>query len=348
MNLQVIDADGHVFTDQSLLDFIDGPYRKKPLSDLLPSLDFHHLPMHRPRSPEAFGGGKHVGPEEWLEFMEYANLECAVLYPTQGLSIGNVSNPDWACMFCQGYNNWLYERYVKANPRFKGVALLPLQDVEEAVVELRRAVEQLGMVAAMLPSRGLPYDLGHQTYWPIYAEAERLGCALGVHGGAHHGMALDTLDAFTPIHALGHPFSLMVAFSGMVYHGVFRKYPKLRMGFLEGGAGWTSFWMDRMARSHGAYFELGKNYRGPSAEEQPADFLRNGNVWIGCEGGEGGLAYQVERVGNEHFLFASDFPHEIGPGQIHHEINEILDHPELSEEDKGAILAENARRFYRL
>ena len=54
--------------------------------------------------------------------------------------------------FCQGYNNWLYERYVKANPLFKGVALLPLQDVEEAVVELRRAVEQLGMVAAMLPS----------------------------------------------------------------------------------------------------------------------------------------------------------------------------------------------------
>ena len=41
---------------------------------------------------------------------------------------------------------------------------------------LRRAVTGLGMVGAMLPSRGLPLDLGHKTYWPVYAEAERLGC----------------------------------------------------------------------------------------------------------------------------------------------------------------------------
>ncbi|NIO07423.1 MAG: hypothetical protein GTO40_05250, partial [Deltaproteobacteria bacterium] len=77
MKQKVIDADGHVFTDASLLDFIEGPYRKQSLDKLLPSLDFHHLPMHRSRSPEAFGGGKRLGPEEWLEFMEYANFECA-------------------------------------------------------------------------------------------------------------------------------------------------------------------------------------------------------------------------------------------------------------------------------
>jgi predicted TIM-barrel fold metal-dependent hydrolase len=95
--------------------------------------------------------------------------------------------------------------------------------------------------SAMLPSSGLPFDLGHKTYWPVYAEAERLGCALGVHGGAHHSMGLDTFETFVPIHALGHPLSLIIAFTGMVYHGVFNQFPRLRMGFLEGGAGWVTF-----------------------------------------------------------------------------------------------------------
>ena len=34
------------------------------------------------------------------------------------------------------------------------MALLPLQNVEETAVELRRAVEELGMLGGMLPSNG--------------------------------------------------------------------------------------------------------------------------------------------------------------------------------------------------
>jgi predicted TIM-barrel fold metal-dependent hydrolase len=229
------------------------------------------------------------------------------------------------------------------------MALLPMQDVDEAVVELRRAVKELGMVGGMLPSRGLPLDLGHKSYWPVYAEAERLGCALGVHGGAHHGMGLDTFETFVPIHGLGHPLSLIIAFTGMVYHGVFDQFPGLRMGLLEGGAGWVTFWMDRLDRSHSYHIELnlrGK-YKGPSPDRRPSDYIKSGQVFIGCEGNEAGLPYQIQRAGNQHFLFASDFPHEIGPDDILHEIEEVMEAP-LRDEDKRAVLRENARRFYQI
>ena len=83
---------------------------------------------------------------------------------------------------------------MKRSPKLKAMALIPMQDVSEAVNEMRRAVKELGMPGAMLPSRGLPFDLGHRTYWPIYAEAEKLGCALAVHGGCHHGLGLDTFE----------------------------------------------------------------------------------------------------------------------------------------------------------
>jgi predicted TIM-barrel fold metal-dependent hydrolase len=347
----VVDADGHVMEDETIADYIEEPYRSKgqllTMSRIFPNFDFHHLALYT-QSPSSFGGGKPVGPEQWKEFIEYARFEYAVVYPTMGLAMGNISHPDWACAAARTYNNWLYNRYLKAVPRLKGMALIPLQDVPEAVNELRRAVRELGMLGAMLPSRGLPFDLGHKNYWPVYAEAERLGCALAVHGACHHGMGLDTLDAFVPIHGLGHPFSLLIAFTGMVYHGVFREFPRLRVGFLEGGAAWATFWTDRMDRSHGYFGEINPRgaYRGPAMEERPSDYLRNGSVFIGCEGGEQGLDYQVKRIGSQHFLFASDFPHEIGPEDIIHEIQEVREYPGLTEQDKEAILGGNARRFY--
>jgi uncharacterized protein len=298
---KLIDADGHVLEDETLMDFLEEPYRsckaqggiigpiRNVLGNVFPTLDFLHLATFK-RSERAFGGGKRVGPDQWLEFLDVAKFEYAFLYPTAGLAMGNIVHPDWACVVARAYNNWIHDRYMKRSPRLKGIALLPMQDVSEAVNELRRAVKELGMPGAMLPSRGLPFDLGHRTYWPVYAEAEKLGCALAVHGGCHHGMGLDTFETFVPIHGLGHPLSLIIAFSGMVYHGVFDEYPRLRVGFLEGGAAWATFWMDRIDRSHHYFGELNRQgrYKGPSMQQKPSEYLKNDNVFIGCEGGEEG------------------------------------------------------------
>ena len=83
-------------------------------------------------------------------------------------------------------------------------------------------------------------------------------------------------------------------------------------------------------------------------QRKPSEYLKKENVFIGCEGGEEGLEYQVKRAGNSHFLFASDFPHEIGPEDIMHEIEEVQEYAGLGDEDKTAILGGNAKRFYHI
>ena len=88
------------------------------------------------------------------------------------------------------------------------------------------------MVGAMLPSTGLPNHLGAIEYWPVYEEAERLGCCLAVHGGAHSGIGLDYMNVYTPVHALGHPFGITISFAGILFNGIFDRYPGLRMAFL--------------------------------------------------------------------------------------------------------------------
>src|SRR5207247_701441 len=78
---------------------------------------------------------------------------------------------------------FLQEEFLKAAPtRLKGIALIPLQDIGEAVKELRRAVTALRMVGAILPAVGLRRPLGDPYYDPVYEEAQRLGAMLAVHG----------------------------------------------------------------------------------------------------------------------------------------------------------------------
>src|SRR5262245_48610198 len=175
-----------------------------------------------------------------------------VLYPTAGLAVGRIMAEEWAVVACTAYNTWLYERFLNRSPRLKGVALIPFQNVDAGISELRRAVKELGMLGGMLPSNGeaIQGHLGNKIYWPLYAEAEKLGCALAVHVGCLHHMGLDAFSTYYPVHALGHPFSLMIQAAGMLAHGIFERFPKLRVAFLEGGATWVPFFMDRLARSY--------------------------------------------------------------------------------------------------
>ncbi|NIO07170.1 MAG: amidohydrolase family protein, partial [Deltaproteobacteria bacterium] len=70
---------------------------------------------------------------------------------TQALAYGKIVSLDYAVESSRAYNDWLYETYLKFNPRFKGMALIPMQDPDEAVKELRRAVTELGMLGGMMP-----------------------------------------------------------------------------------------------------------------------------------------------------------------------------------------------------
>lgn len=347
---RIIDGDGHIIEDvQSLAKFVPS-FRQTGSSNrtLFPPLDHLHAQGHG----SAEGSFRRVGPGDWVEFMDEVGIEAAVLYPTAGLAVGQIKNRDWAVTMCRAYNDWLADTYMRATTRLKGVALLPLQEPEAAQAELRRAVLELGMPGALLPSAGLTGHLGSPEYWPVYQAADRLGCALAVHGGCHNNLGLDELNAFVPVHALGHPFGLMVSFAALVFNKAFDRFPNVRWGFLEGGVGWIPFVLERFNRSYETFFD-----HNPSGDilslpegERVSDYVRrhveSGRIFVGCEGKESTLLGTVEAVGSSCLLFSSDFPHEVSSEYCRHEIDELLAEERLTDADKEAILHGNAERFY--
>ncbi|HMA82268.1 MAG TPA: amidohydrolase family protein [Candidatus Binatia bacterium] len=335
-----IDCDGHVMerVDEiaELIGRQNGIEGEINPRRMVPSLDRFHTPRLQRRTPGTFDPS--IGPERWMEFLQKTGLEYSVLFPTEGLAYGQISLPSWAAAYARGYNDWLHEKYLRFSPKLKGVALIPMQDVPSAVAELRRAVRELGMLGAMLPSNGLRFHLGAKEYWPIYEEAEKLGCALAVHGGCYGDLGFNSFGIFPATRALGMPFPLAIAATGMIVEGMLDRFPKLRVGFLEGGTAWIPIVIDRLERE--------MEYGGLQLKRKPEEYFTGGRIFVGCEGNEKALAYAIERVGSEPFMFASDFPHEISLGNCMEEINEILEREDLKQEHKAAILGDNARRFY--
>ena len=352
---RIIDADGHVNDRASAGEINKHMPETNQFDQIFPVLDHLHFHYLKPKGSRA--GLGNPGPGEWVEFMDQTGIECTVVYPTFGLSVGRLVSPEWAIVACRAYNSWLYEKFLNASPRIKGMALIPIQDVEGAVEELHRAVRELGMLGAMLPSNGegLRDHLGSKIYWPIYEEAEKLGCSLAVHVGSLHHFGMDSFSTYYPVHALGHPYGLMVQALAMLCHGVFERFPGLRVAFLEGGATWVPFVMDRLDRSyHEGHQQVGldgKPLVGPRVGEKASEHfrrhVREGRIFVGFDCDDEGLGYSVKRAGREPFLFGSDFPHEIFDAEVcRSEIEELLGREDLTEKDKEAVLGGNASRFY--
>lgn len=349
----VVDCDGHIVESISeMAEFMDPRIRLHALEPgrnrqgVFPSLDgFHFALFSDPKIKKRRKTASNAKPgsaEDWLAFLEKANVESSVLFTSEGLSVGFIQAPRYAVAVCRAYNDYVHDRYARVSDRLRPMALIPMQDPDAAAVELTRAVKDLGLPGAMVPSLGLPLHLGHEHYDPVYKAAADLDCVLGVHGGSNLGVGLDTFTNFTASHVLHHSMPLMVALVSYIYHGVMDRYPDLRFAFLEGGCGWLPFILDRMSRDEN-YFDSADN-----PKRHPLDYFASGNILIGCEGSEESLAYVASRAGIHCFAFASDYPHEVDLPNAVREIKEVAERPDLSDDDKRAVLGDNARRFFRL
>ena len=202
-NPKVIDADGHIYENhEEIEEYFEGKYRgtrRARAYSLFPSLDGW---------PRGLGAGLpdkvvETRPQDVVRFVENMGLESTVLYPTAALAIGLVQDPKWACSISRAYNNWFHARYSKADSRLKGVAVLPVQDPQGAVQELRHAVEKLDMVGAFLPSATvMSKAFGHPDFNPIFRAAEELGVPLGIHGAPSRGYGFDYFEDQGQVQAL--------------------------------------------------------------------------------------------------------------------------------------------------
>ena len=340
-DITVIDADGHVTeSSEQLAPYIDPAYREY---GPMPGRRAYYPMDGWDRAVRGTLGEVAADAKSWLEALDRGGLETTVLYPTNGLGIAWVREPDFAVALSRAYNDFFHQEFATKSPRLKGIAQLPLQDVPEAVKELQRT-RKLGFVGAMLPAVGLRQPLGHRDFWPIYAEAERLGCMVGVHATVRgpHFFAADLFDRFVEVHTLSHPFAQMIQMTSMAFQGVFEAFPRLKVAFLEAGCTWVPYWLGRMDEE----WEKRGALEAPTCRRKPSEYLTSDRLFYPAEASEWLLGATVEALGRASIFYASDWPHwDHGfPENIH----EMQKRKDLSDETKRQILSGTAKRLYGL
>lgn len=331
---KVIDSDGHV---EPALVCDWKKYMRAPFGLMAEQMAAAAYDRNGDRTVTRRGG---YDPEARMIDMDTEGIDVAVLF---GGSVGlttDYDEPGLSLAIAEGYNSWLHD-FCSANPqRLKPAALIPIQNVDQACKEARRAVTELGHVGLVMKPFFENMTLDNSALDPIYAEAVSLDVPILVHGpGAVRKWLEKRYHTHFRRHAVDFPVSLMMGCMDVISGGVLERFPEMRIAFLEGSAGWFPWWIDRLDEH---YEKL--PHHVPAINEKPTDLVKryiDGNrLFWSCEPDEKYLPFVVDQFGDDFILYASDYPHwdAIFPGSV----KAISTNTKLSVESKPKILGANA------
>jgi Amidohydrolase len=204
-------------------------------------------------------------PELLYQRQAEQGSDFSVLFPNNVLAPLGVKDKDKRVALQRAINHYHADLYRKYNDRLIPVAGVPLNSPEEGVEELRYAVEVLGFKAINIagsvrrPIRALadkfPADkfpelqkyISYQDFYgldseydydPFWAEVVKLGVPLLTHYGSQGWVGRASISNYMNNH-IGHFADGSEAFArALFFGGVTKRFPKLRVGLLEGGADW--------------------------------------------------------------------------------------------------------------
>lgn len=290
-----------------------------------------------------------------LPDMDREGVDVSVVFGTpMALTVNGLQDKALAAATCHAVNRWLLEEYLAVDTkRLKGAGLVPCQDPAAAVKELDWLAQHRkeGVVTAMLPNNVYGINLGDRRFDPIYELAEAAGIPLSVHPQTGHdgqygvwgvmGAGSERLEKYSYVHMTAFSFEPMIAMMHMIGEGVFDRYPKLKVAYVEGACGWLPFWSQRLDE----HFEKLRP-QWNLCERWPSEVIKGGQIALTCEPEEDILPYVLDSMGQHLVMYASDYPH--WDCEFPASVKMLASIKGLREEQKLAVLGRNAVDWFGL
>ncbi|MGY2704416.1 MULTISPECIES: amidohydrolase family protein [unclassified Nocardioides] len=247
------------------------------------------------------------------QLLDGNGIDRAVLIGGEVLGLGAMPDPDAAAIIASAYNDWLAATWLGADDRYRGNLVVGAQDPQLAAAEIRRAGADERFVAVLLPLTNIL--MGQRHYYPIYEAAAELGLPITVHPNSGEGIFRTSppMAGGTPTYYVEWHTGLSQVFQAnvisLICHGVFERFPNLKVIMTEGGLGWIP----------DVIWRLDKNVKGlrdevPWIKRLPSEYVadhvrfttqplpeprRRHHLHVLCE------IAQAERT----LMFSSDYPH---------------------------------------
>ena len=208
-------------------------------------------------------------PNLRIERMKKERIDFQVLSPSP-LTYFHFIETKNAVSFCQKHNDACSDLVKKFPEKLGGLASLPMQNINEAVAELKRAVCSLNLWGAAIGT-DFPMNLDNEKLDIFYETLVDLNVPLFIHPAP---MGIDgpegdsKLKRFDLDVVVGFASQETIAVSTLIFGGVLERHPKLDVWISHGGGGIPMLaarlavaarkrpWASQSIRKDGAFEEL--------------------------------------------------------------------------------------------
>jgi predicted TIM-barrel fold metal-dependent hydrolase len=295
-----------------------------------------------PREQELGGSDPHFLIADLLDTHDISL--CALNSLQTGALCAVLSSVDESIVIASAANDYYLAEWLPIDQRLRYAIVVPSQDPNAAAAEIRRVGRHSQVCAVAVPP--LSIALGNRYWWPIYQAAQELDLPIFLHVTGAEG-----IYAGAPMPAGGLPDTYIERYvtlsqaaeanlTSLIMNGIFERFPKLRVLFVEYGFVWplpALLRMDRLWR--------GLRHEVPWVKKSPIDYVAE-HVWFTTQPIEEpadprDLAQIVKMIGVQNLCFSTDYPHWDNDMPM-----QSL--RMLAADDRDAIMRRNARNVLRL
>ena len=205
-----------------------------------------------------------------------------------------------------------------------GLATLPMQDTELAMLELERCKE-IGLHGIQIGSNINDLNLNEERLFPIFQMCEMLGMAVLVH--PWNMMGQTQMQRYWLPWLVGMPAETSRAICSMIFGGIFERLPGLRVNFAHGGGSFLTT-LGRIA--HG--FECRPDLVAVDNAVHPRNYL--GKFWVDTVVHDKELLFFIIKlIGSKKITFGSDYPFPLGDP----ELGKFIEETDIDDETRNDI-----------
>ena len=321
-------------------------------------IDGHHIGKTGTTEAERL---EMIKPERRLEVLREEGIAGECIFPTIGLYVWALTDPDGGQASCRIYNEWINDQLESRSPRFRCAGLVPTWRVEDALAEVRFIAEQ-GLAAVMLPAVVEP-SWNHRQWEPLWAAIAETGLPVVMHQGTGHSMIWYRGPGATVANLMATQTIAPRTATMLATSGILERHPDLHVVFVEFNAGWLAWTMSTIDfytesfRRYGTTDNMGssralthphhgkppKPVINPELAEPPSFYLAR-QVHGTFQDDPVAIA-NVHITGPGPLMWGSDYPHEEGTYPWTKDTVDRLSEP-LGPEETALVFRDTAARIF--
>ena len=319
-------------------------------------IDIHHhiLPEEYVARLKGIGITTAIGREfpEWspkksLDFMNKNGIEKAITsISTPGVNVMDRGFAKDLARYCNEYSADLKNKYPD---RFDAFAVLPLYEIEDAMIEMEYALDTLRLAGVALLTNVDGIYLGDPKYDELMAELDRRDSVVHIHP---HDPPFGTIPNLKfPNAIVEAPFDTTRAVTNMIYNGTLDRYKKIKfilshaggaLPFLAFRIALLEYGQKKISLKFQAIYDFVMTKRGPSAGLSALsrlyyDTAIAANPMV--------LRSVQELVDTSHILFGTDYVWG-QPWLTPIFIKALSEYDGFNQQDLAAVESGNANRLF--